>query len=256
MVGTRPIFRGALILSSALHLGSEFMKKKALTTFVQRAKRIESLIRCADVYGLNALALLRDEQPDTSLVKQVIKGPGYSTQALTRDLLFKVEEQEAFEKEAHLKAICEQIVFASYVATEDYLITKFKEYYSRTKEIDPSEVDEKHLQDNKIFLSGLDHIKKNFRKHLEVRLNKFNHPQVSVFHEANWFHPESCWEGMKTLSKFRNGIAHAKDEESIGPIMLVDAYSAFDFCRSYALLFDFNYNMKFYEGVKNRFENA
>ena len=167
-----------------------------------------------------------------------------------------MEDQEAFEKEAHLKAICEQIVFASYVATEDYLIAKFKEYYSRTKEIDPSEVDKKHLKDNKIFLSGLDNIKDNFRERLEVRLNKFNHPQVSVFDEANWFHPKSCWEGINTLSKFRNGIAHAKDEESIGPIMLVDAYSAFDFCRRYALLFDFNYNMKFYEGVKNRFEDA
>ena len=232
------------------------MKKKALTTFEQKAKRIESLIRCADVYGLNVLALLRDEQPDINLVKQVIKGPGYSTQVLTKDWHFEVEEQEVFEKEAHLKAICEQIVFASYVATEDYLIAKFKEYYSLAKDIDPPEVDEKHLEVNGIFLSGQENIKRNFRRHLDIRLNKFNHPQVSVFHEAKWFHPESCWEGMKTLSRFRIGIAHAKNEESMGPIMLVDAYSAFDFCRRYARLFDCNYDMRFYDGVKVKFENA
>jgi hypothetical protein len=245
-----------MIESSALHLGSKLMKKKALTKFEQRAKRIESLIRCADVYGLNVLALLRNEEPDINLVKKIITEGGYSTQALTTDLLFKVEEQEAFEKEAHLKAICEQIVFASYVATEDYLIAKFKEYYSWAKEIDPSEVDKQHLQDNKIFLSGLENIKKYFRKHLDVRLNKFDHPQVSVFTEAKWFCPESCWEGIKKLSAFRHDIAHAKDEERMRPIMLVDAYSALDFCRSYTLLFDCNYDNWFYDGVKVRFENA
>ena len=120
----------------------------------------------------------------------------------------------------------------------------------------PPEVDEKHLEVNGIFLRGQENTKRNFRRHLDIRLNKFNHPQASVFHEAKWFHPESCWEGMKILSRLRNGIAHAKDEESTGPIMLVDAYSAFDFCRRYALLFDCNYDRKFYDGVKVRFENA
>jgi hypothetical protein len=232
------------------------MKKKALTTFQQRAKRIESLIRCADVYGLHTLAVLRNEEPDTRLIGTVIREGSYSTQAYSAGMYFDAEELEAFEKEAHLKAICEHIVFASYVATEDYLIAKFKEYYSLANEIDPSEVDNQYLRVNDIHLDGCENIKKSFRRHLDVRLNKFHHPQVSVFHEAKWFDPESCWEGMKTLSRFRNKIAHAKDEESMGPIMLVDSYSAFDFCRSYAQLFDCNYDMRFYDGVKNRFENA
>lgn len=239
-----------------MHLGSELMKKKALATFEQRAKRIESLIRCADIYGLLTRAVLRNEEPDMSLIGKIIRDGGYSTQALSAGMFFEAEELEVFANEAHLKAICEQIVFASYVATEDYLIAKFKEYYSLTKEVDPSEVDEKYLEVHRIFLSGQENIKRNFRRHLEIRLNKFNHPQVSVFHEAKWFHPESCWEGMKTLSRFRIGIAHAKNEESMGPIMLVDAYSAFDFCRRYARLFDCNYDMRFYDGVKVKFENA
>lgn len=239
-----------------MHLGSELMKKKALTTFEQRVRRIESLIRCADVYGLLTRAILRNEEPDMSLIGKIIREGGYSSQALSAGMLFEAEELEIFAKEAHLKAICEQIVFASYVATEDYLIAKFKEYYSLVKEIDPSEVDEKYLEANRIFLSGQENIERNFKRHLDIRLNKFNHPQISVLHEAKWFHPESCWEGMKTLSKFRIGIAHAKNEERMGPIMLVDAYSAFDFCRRYAGFFDCSYDMRFYDGVKVRFENA
>lgn len=231
------------------------MKSQALIIFEKRAGRIESLIRCADVYGLHTLAVLRNEK-DMSLIEKVIREGSYSTQALSTGLYFKAEEQEAFEKEAHLKAICEQIVFASYVATEDYLIAKFKEYYSCAKEMEVSEIDETHLRHNRIHLNGLENIKQNFRKHLDVRLSKFDHPQVSVLAEAKWFYPESCWEGIKILSAFRNSIAHAKDEESTGPIMLVDAYSAFDFCRRYALFFDYSYDKKFYEGVKVRFENA
>lgn len=221
------------------------MKSNALTTFERRLERIRSLIRCADVYCLHALAQLRDEQPDLSLIEKIIREGVHSALNWSTGLFMTREEEKVFIEEGPLKAICDQIVFASYVAIEDFLVAKFKEYYAHKLSILISDIDD-YLDRNNIYINGLENIAKRYIKLLDFNIREFDHPQVAVHAEAKWFQPDTCWDGVKKLSMFRNGIAHAKYESRAGPNMLVDAHSVVEFCRRYAVLFDYYYDAKCY----------
>jgi len=101
---------------------------------------------------------------------------------------------------------------------------------------------------------SLDEINQHFKKCLDISLAHFNHPQVSVYEEASWFHPNSCWTGLKQLEKCRNQLAHAGKMEDVKLVVLVDAWSAYEFCHRYVEMFECNYNSRVYEGRKVSFE--
>jgi hypothetical protein len=84
------------------------MKSNALTTFERRLERIRSLIRCADVYCLHALAQLRDEQPDLSLIEKIIREGVHSALNWSTGLFMTREEEKVFIEEGPLKGHLEK----------------------------------------------------------------------------------------------------------------------------------------------------
>jgi len=97
--------------------------------FQQSCESITSLIRCADIFGLLALSVLRKQDPNLSLIESIIKENGISQLAYSWQWYMQKEEFQEFGEKGHLRAICEHIVFASYVAVEAYLLGKFREYF-------------------------------------------------------------------------------------------------------------------------------
>ena len=207
---------------------------------------ILSLIRCADIYGIHAISLFRGESPDLPLIGRIIKEKEVSLHAHSWQWTMRREEYDEFDNDGHLRSMCEHIVFSSYVAIEAYLKGKFKEYFEYMyKAPDQRRQD---LLMELIRPRGLKDINENYKRYLQVNLSEFNHPQVFTYAEAEWFNPHSCWEGLKHLEKCRNQLAHSGRMDSARLVVLVDAMSVFEFCRSYVLLFDASFDSCIYRG--------
>lgn len=228
------------------------MKANPLQSFNQTCDSILSLIRCADIYGLHTLSLLRDEIADHTLIEKIIKDKEVSLHAHSWQWTMREEEREAFDKDGHLRSICEHIVFASYVAVEAYLIEKFKEYFSHLYKAPDQE--RQALLVKGFSFRSLEEIKKLYSRFLGIGLAQFNHPQVSTYAEAEWFDPSSCWEGLLKLEACRHQLAHGGRMNSENLVVLVDAMSVYQFSRRYVNLFDANYNDFIYNGRTVRHE--
>jgi hypothetical protein len=222
--------------------------------FERACESISSLIRCADVFGLHALSLARTTPPDVGLIERIIKEKGVSQLAHSWQWFMKKEEREEFGEKGHLRAVCEHIVFASYVVVEAYLLGKFREYFAHLYTAPDAEKLDGLIK--RFSFRDLDETNKHFSRCLGIPLARFNHPQVSTYEEAPWFNPSSCWVGLKQLETYRNQLAHSGRMEGAKLVVLVDAWSAYEFCRRYAQLFECNYNSKIYEGRRVPYEDA
>lgn len=230
------------------------MESDAHRSFESSCDSIASLIRCADVFGLHALSLLRGEDRNLGLIERLIKENGVSQLAHSWQWFMRKEEYEIFGKIGHLRAICEHIVFASYVAVEAYLTAKFKEYFAHLYKA--PDADKLEALAKRFSFRNLEETNKHFGRYLGIRLAQYNHPQVSTYAEAAWFHPSSCWGGLTQLETCRNELAHSGRIESARLVVLVDAWSVFEFCRSYVQMFEASYNSNIYEGRTVRHEGT
>lgn len=228
------------------------MASSAFQSFEESCNSIGSLLRCADVFGIHALAIEKGESPDTDLIQRIIEEEKISSLARTWQFHMSKEQYQKFGEKGHIRAVCEHIVFASYVATEAYLIAKFKEYFIHLYQT-PSENSLNALI-KRFTLRSLKEINRHFKTYLSIQLSDFEHPQVTTYEEASWFDPQSCWEGLIELEKCRNELAHEGRFLDARLLVLVDAWSAFQFCRSYVQLFDCNYDSKIYGGRSVEFE--
>jgi hypothetical protein len=203
-------------------------------------------------YGLHAISLYRGEIADLNLIKRIIKEKEVSLHAHSWQWTMREEDRDEFDKDGHLRSICEHIVFASYVAIEAYLIEKFKEYFNYIYKA-PDQRRQEFLMKRFSFRS-LDEINKHYSRFLGIGLAQFNHPQVSTYAEAEWFDPSTCWEGLLKLEDCRHQLAHLGRMDSINLVVLVDAMSVYQFCRYYVSLFDANYDDFIYNGRTVRHE--
>ena len=101
----------------------------SFSSFERGCQSIASLIRCADVAALHAPALIRAEEPNLSVINKILSEGGVSQLAHSWQWYMTKNEYKEFGEKGHIRAACEHIVFASYVALEAYLISKFKEYF-------------------------------------------------------------------------------------------------------------------------------
>lgn len=217
----------------------------ALHAFQTNAASIRSLIRCADVYGLHALAAIREETPDLDLLRRLVVEDGVSTLAHSWQFYMKDEEYREFGRRGNLRAMYEHIVFASYVAIEAFLKAKFAEYFGHY--FQGPDVDRFIALRKSISLRSLEEINKRFQRFIGVSIAQFDHPQVLTYDEAAWFRPNTCWEGLRQLEGCRNQLAHDGAMKSAELVVLVDAWSVYQFCHDYAVLFDCNYNAQIYQ---------
>lgn len=215
---------------------------------------ILSLIRCADIYGIHAISLFRGESPDLPLIGRIIKEKEVSLHAHSWQWTMQKEEYEEFDNDGHLRSMCEHIVFSSYVAIEAYLKGEFKEYFDYLYKA--PDQDRQDLLLKRISLRSLQELDEQYRKYLRINLSSFDHPQVSVYAEAEWFNPATSWQGLKQLEKCRNQLAHAGRMDSAKMVVLVDAMSVFQFCRRYVMLFDPNYDSYIYQGRAIKYEST
>jgi hypothetical protein len=222
------------------------MTDKPLQLFEITCGSILSLIRCADIYGIHAISLFRGESPDLALIGRIIKEKEVSLHAHSWQWTMRREEYDEFDNDGHLRSMCEHIVFSSYVAIEAYLKGKFKEYFEYMYKA--PDQDRQDLLMELIRPRGLKGINENYKKYLRISLSDFNHPQVSTYAEAEWFNPQSCWQGLTHLEQCRNELAHSGRMNSARLVVLVDAMSVFEFCRRYVILFDANYDSYIYCG--------
>lgn len=228
------------------------MNANPLQSFDQACDSVLSLIRCADIYGLHAISLFRGEIADPNLIERIIKDKEVSLHAHSWQWTMREEDREEFDKDGHLRSICEHIVFASYVAIEAYLIEKFKEYFNHMYKA--PDQGRQELMVKRFSFRSLDEINKHYSKFLGIGLAQFNHPQVSTYAEAEWFVPSTCWEGLLKLEACRHQLAHLGRMDSGNLVVLVDAMSVYQFCRRYVSLFDANYNDFIYKGHKVKHE--
>jgi hypothetical protein len=222
------------------------MTSNALHSFNQACGSILGLIRCADVYGLHAISISRGQEPDLAVIERVIKDSEVSLHAHSWQWTMQRKEFEDFDQNGHLRSMCEHIVFASYVAVEAYLKTKFNEYFDYMYKAPDSE--RQNLLIKRISLRSLKEINESYCNYLQIGLARFNHPQVSTYAEAEWFNPHSCWQGLKRLEKCRNELAHSGRMNSARLVVLVDAMSVFQFCKDYVILFEDSYDSCVYRG--------
>lgn len=225
----------------------------ALRDFEASCESIESLVRCADVFGLHALAAIKGEPPDVGLIGKLITGRGVSTLAQSWRFFMTEQQREEFSQQGHLRKVGEHIVFASYVAAESYLIKKFGEYF-RHMYAAPDLARQDVLLDTFRFRNLAD-ISSQYKKILGLKISTFDHPQVTVYEEAPWFHPSTCWAGLQRLEQCRNQLAHEGSMRNAEIVLLIDAWSVFQFCRTYVALFDCNYDSYVYEERKIRYES-
>lgn len=169
-------------------------ESEAYQAFLKNVGSIKSLVRCADVYGLHALANARGEPVNNDVIQEIISQKGLSPLAFSWQFLMTSEEYAEFGKRGHLRSICEHIIFASYVALEAYLIAKFSEYF--TRKYSSIEAAQRVAILKKIKPRCLDEIKKHYVEFLEIRLAQFE-PEPGVYEEAPWFHPDSSWGGAE-----------------------------------------------------------
>jgi len=223
----------------------------AFVAFRKNHSSIASLVRCADVYGLHALSAHRGEQPNVELIQEVVTQGGVSSLARSWQFYMKKDEYDSFGERGHLRAICEHVVFASYVALESYLIGKFCEYF----EVKYSALGERQrsVVCKKVSLRNLEEIKRHYSEFLDINIAHFE-PPIGVYEEAPWFHPASCWEGLKMLERCRNRLAHTGEMPDVKLVVLVDAWSAFEFCRKWVEYFEGNYNDHIHRNKPARFE--
>lgn len=224
---------------------------ESFAAFKRNNASIESLVRCADVYSLHALSIHRGAPPDTELIQKVITQGGRSSLARSWQLFMKKEEYDLFGERGHLRSICEHIVFASYVAVESYLIGKYGEYFhAKYAALGKSR---RGAILKKMSLRSLEEIRKQYAEFLDIHIANFE-PLVGVYKEAPWFHPSGCWNGLKILARCRNNLAHTGEMKDARLVVLVDAWSVFEFCREWVNYFEINYNDFVYRDKKVKFE--
>lgn len=219
---------------------------QAYAAFQKNIESIASLIRGADVYCQLVLAISRSQEPDLGLIKRIISEKGMSTLNYSWQFFMTRQEYEEFDKAEHIRHMCEHIVFASYVALEHYLIGKFHEYSDHVQ----GRVNDR---DSRLRMTrplrSLDEIKRQFARQLKIRIAAFE-PEIGTLDEAEWFCPTSSWNAITILEKARHDLAHHGRIRSHRIVVLVDAWSAFDFVREWVELFETNFNAFIFEGKK------
>lgn len=222
---------------------------KAHAAFERNTESIASLICGADVYCQHLLALSRSQQPDLALIEKIITEKSISILNYSWRFCMTRQEYDEFDNAGHLRRMCEHIVFASYVALESYLISKFDEYFDHVFSGVGNEQRSYLLK--RLSFRNLDEIKQQYSKLLNIRIATFE-PNPGVFEEAEWFQPNSSWEGLKILEKVRNELAHNGEVCSYNIFVLVDAWSAFDFVRRWVDLFEANFNVFIFDGKRTK----
>lgn len=227
------------------------MADDPLQSFNLTLDSIRSLICCADVFGLHALAAFRGEGPDLALIKGIITEGRVSLQAHSWQWMMNESEYEKLDKDGHLRKVCEHIVFASYVAVEAYLKAKFKQYFEHMYKAPDKE--KLNLLVKRVSLRSLEELNDGYKKYLGIKLDEFRHPQIGVHAEAKWFHPNSCWGGLKHLERCRNQLAHDGRMNDARVVALVDAVSVFEFCRDYVMFLNNTHDSYVYKGRALRY---
>jgi len=218
---------------------------EAYGAFRKNTESIESLIRGADIYCQHLLAISRSKEPDRALIEKIITQKQLSTLAWSWRFYMTPKEHDEFDKAGHLRRMCEHIVFASYVALESYLISKFREYFGNVFSALGDERCSALLEH--LSFRNLQEIERRYSALLNIRIAAFE-PDVGVLDEVEWFQPKSTWDGLRILEKVRNELAHSGEVHSHNIIVLVDAWSPFDFVCEWVELFESNFNDFFFEG--------
>lgn len=222
---------------------------EAYSAFSKNAASIESLLRAADIFCQHVLALSRSQKPDLALIEKIITEKGLSTLHFSWRFFMTSQEHEEFDQAGHLRRMCEHIVFASYVALESYLISKFREYFDHVFSAIESKPRSSLVE--RLSFRNLEEIKRQYSELLNIRISAFE-PDLGVLDEVVWFQPKNSWEGLKLLEKVRNELAHIGEVRSYNIFVLVDAWSAFDFVRSWVDLFEVNFNEFIFEGRRTK----
>lgn len=223
----------------------------AYTAFEKNVESIESLIRGADIYCQHMLALSRSQKPDLALIEKIISQKGMSTLTWTWRFHMTPQEHNEFDQAGHLRRMCEHIVFASYVALESYLISKFGEYFAHVFPSIGAEQRDYRLKIKRLSFRNLEEIKRHYSRFLNIKLAAFE-PGSGVLDEVEWFQAKTSWDGLNILQEIRNELAHRGEVRSYNIFILVDAWSAFDFVWHWVQLFESNFNDFIFDGRKTK----
>jgi hypothetical protein len=103
--------------------------KTASEIFEIQEQGILNIIRAADIYAIHILAKLRASEPDKDLIDRILKHNRISGYNIS-SIYYGKGELDLLQKGGHLKEVGQQVIVATYMALESYLISKFEEYYS------------------------------------------------------------------------------------------------------------------------------
>lgn len=215
------------------------------SVFERGCESIRSLIRCADITVLHALASLRSEDTNLSTIDRILNENGVSQLAHSWRWFMTPAERDRLGERGYIRAACEQIVFLCYVTLERYLIEKCKEYIAYKGH---------DLDALKLAFRNLSELRRHARDYVGIHVAAFNHPSVGIYEEAEWFHPSDSWAGLQRLENYRNEIAHEGVLQSVQLVTLVDAWSVFHFVQRYGQFFEICYNDHIYNGRAMRYE--
>lgn len=216
---------------------------RAIDVFYSLEKGILNIIRAADVYGLHLLGYIRKKEPPIDTIEKILQGNVISGLNMF-DWEYSDVEMKLLEENGHFRAIGQQVIMASYIALELYLVHKFEEYYRFILK-DKSEI----LIRNSIkrfSRRSLDEIKKLYIDLLDIHLPSFEIEFFST--EKSSFQPKTSWDAIVLLSTARNEIAHQGETTSYKITTLMDSWYPFDFSRRWVDLFDANFDILIYKG--------
>ncbi len=222
-------------------------KMKAKEIFENQSKGILSQIQVLDIYFLNLLAIVREQELPKENITDIINAPlisGFNK----FEILYKQEDFDYLRKNERVKYAGQQILLSTYTAMENYFIGKFREYFHhKLRNNDPS-FTERLLKN--ISPRSLKDIKDNYSEYLNIHLPCFD---VDYFTQSKCsFHPKDSWEGILLISNIRNDVAHKGSTEKYKITTLMDCWYPFEFVQNYVQHFEANFDDYFYNGRKTR----
>lgn len=218
----------------------------AITAFRQQEQGLRRLLSAADLYTIHIMARLRGVSPDPEQCAAVLTGNRVSGYAML-GASYSLDERTQLGNEGHLREVGQQVLVATYTATEGYLINKFSEYLRH--KLGPEHRDlEQPIIESQRFRSLKD-ISLAFRKFLDISLAQYELRQRFTT-EGCSFQPSSSWEALVDLSKARNEIVHQGTSTTYEVNTLADARYYFEFCRDWIESFNSNFDMLLYDNFR------
>lgn len=223
---------------------------EALTIFERHEAGILNLVRAADLYSNHLMAKLRGKPLEPHIVTALmdrgqVSGLAFFAIPTTPD------ERAMLEREGHFREIGQQILVATYTAVESYLSNKFAEYYRfRQAGADPRSTTASLEMLQSQLSRSLDDARAVFRKVLDLDIRWFEVDDIETTYACS-FVPPSTWDALCLMSRVRNAIVHGGDTGYCFH-SLVDAWYPFLLVRSWATLFDANFDMLVYDNRRTK----